>query len=90
MEEIIANHEKIDSVCVIGVPDQTWGNAVRAVVVLKQGAQATEDEIISWCRDKMTGFKRPKQVVFADALPLSPVGKVLRKQVRELYGAVEA
>ena len=90
VEEILANHEKIDSVCVIGVPDHTSGNAVRAVVVLKQGVRATEDEIITWCRDKMTGFKRPKQVVFAEALPLSPVGKVLRKQVKELYGGVEA
>lgn len=86
VEEILVEHEKIDSVCVIGVPDRTWGNAVRAVVVLKQGAQATEDEIITWCRDKMTGFKRPKQVIFAETLPLSPVGKVLRKQVKELYG----
>ncbi len=89
VEEILTNHEKIDSVCVIGVPDHTWGNAVRAVVVLKKGVQASEDEIMSWCRDKMTGFKRPKQVVFAEALPLSPVGKVLRKQVKELYGGVE-
>jgi len=89
VEEIIANHEEVDSVCVIGVPDKTWGNVVRAVIVLKDGAQATEDEIISWCRDKMTGFKRPRQVVFADTLPVSPVGKVLRKQVKELYGGVE-
>ncbi|HPI92763.1 MAG TPA: AMP-binding protein [Deltaproteobacteria bacterium] len=89
VEEILARHAKIDSACVIGVPDDTWGHAVKAVVVLKQGAQATEDEIILWCRDKMTGFKRPKQVVFAEALPLSPVGKVLRKQVKELYGGVQ-
>jgi acyl-CoA synthetase (AMP-forming)/AMP-acid ligase II len=89
VEEILSGHEKIDSVCVIGVPDKTWGNAVRAVVVLKQGASGTEEEIISWCRDKMTGFKRPKQVVFAETLPLSPVGKVLRKQVRDLYGGGE-
>jgi len=86
VEEILGQHEKVDSVCVIGVPDATWGNAVRAVVVLKPGASATADEIMAWCRDKMTGFKRPKHVVFAEALPLSPVGKVLRKQVKELYG----
>jgi len=86
VEEILVQHEKIDSVCVIGVPDETWGNAVRAVVVLKQGKSASEDEIITWCRDKMTGFKRPRSVVFADAFPMSPVGKVLRNQVRELFG----
>lgn len=86
VEEILARHEKVDAACVIGVPDATWGNAVQAVVVLKPGASATADEIMAWCRDKMTGFKRPRHVVFAEALPLSPVGKVLRKQVRELYG----
>ncbi len=86
VEEIMVRHEMIDSVCVIGVPDDTWGNIVRAVVVLKPGMAATEQEIISWCKDKMTGFKRPKSVVFADAFPMSPVGKVLRNKVREDYG----
>ncbi len=86
VEEIMSQHEMIDSVCVIGVPDDTWGNIVRAVVVLKPGMAATDQEIISWCKDKMTGFKRPKSVVFADAFPMSPVGKVLRNKVREDYG----
>lgn len=86
IEEILVQNEKIDSACVIGVPDETWGNTVRAVVVLKQGKQASEDELITWCKDKMTGFKRPKSVVFADAFPMSPVGKVLRNRVREIYG----
>jgi acyl-CoA synthetase (AMP-forming)/AMP-acid ligase II len=86
VEEIMAQHEMIDSVCVIGVPDDTWGNIVRAVVVLKPGMTASDQEIISWCKDKMTGFKRPKSVVFAQAFPMSPVGKVLRNKVREDYG----
>jgi acyl-CoA synthetase (AMP-forming)/AMP-acid ligase II len=87
VEEILVLHEKIDAACVIGIPDEKWGHAVKAVVVLKPGSSATEDEIISWCRDKMTGFKRPRQVAFAETLPLSPVGKVLRNKVREIYGA---
>jgi acyl-CoA synthetase (AMP-forming)/AMP-acid ligase II len=86
VEEVLSAHEKIDSVCVIGVPDGTWGNIVRAVVVLKRGKSAAEEEIIAWCKDKMTGFKRPKSVVFAEGLPLSPVGKVLRSKVKEMYG----
>lgn len=86
VEEVLSGHEKIDSVCVIGVPDETWGNIVRAVVVLKPGKAAAEDEIISWCKDKITGFKRPKSIVFAEELPLSPVGKVLRSRVKEMYG----
>ena len=86
VEEIISGNEKVGSVCVIGIPDQTWGHSVRAVVVIKDGQKATEDELIAWCRSRMTGFKRPKSVLFADSLPLSPVGKVLRSQVKDLYG----
>jgi fatty-acyl-CoA synthase len=86
VEEILAQHEKIDSACVIGVPDETWGSVVRAVVVLKPGKTATEEEIIAWCKDKMTGFKRPKSVMITESFPLSPVGKVLRSKVREIYG----
>jgi acyl-CoA synthetase (AMP-forming)/AMP-acid ligase II len=90
IEELLGTHEKVDSVCVIGVPDETWGNSVRAVVVLKSGLTATEEEIISWCKDKMTGYKRPRSVVFADSFPMSPVGKVLRNKVREMFGTGQA
>jgi long-chain acyl-CoA synthetase len=71
---------------VIGVPDETWGSTVRAIIVPYEGVQLTQGEIIEWCRDKMTGFKRPKSVIIVDALPLSPVGKVMRAQVKEKYG----
>jgi acyl-CoA synthetase (AMP-forming)/AMP-acid ligase II len=86
VEEILSRHEKIDSVCVIGVPDETWGSVVRAVVVLGPEQRASEEELIAWCRDKMSGYKRPRSVVFAHAFPLSPVGKVLRSKVRDIYG----
>ncbi|MDD5712753.1 MAG: class I adenylate-forming enzyme family protein [Smithellaceae bacterium] len=86
VEEILESHPKVEHACVIGVPDETWGSTVRAILVLYEGTQATQEEIIEWCRDKMTGFKRPKTVVFAEALPLSPVGKVMRAQVKEKYG----
>ncbi|HPJ92825.1 MAG TPA: AMP-binding protein [Deltaproteobacteria bacterium] len=86
VEEILSGNEKVDSVCVIGIPDEIWGQKVRAVVVLKDGQAATEEEIIAWSKSRMTGFKRPKSIVFANSLPLSPVGKVLRSQVKGLYG----
>lgn len=86
VEEIILGNEKVDSVCVIGIPDEIWGQKVRAVVVLRDGQAATEEEIITWSKNRMTGFKRPKSVVFASSLPLSPVGKVLRSRVKALYG----
>jgi len=60
------------------------------VVELQGGEEATQEEIINWCRDKMTGFKRPKSVIFTDSLPLNPVGKVMRSQVKEKYGKLSA
>jgi len=86
VEEILESHPKVAHVCIIGVPDETWGHTVRAVIELRDGEKATQEEIIDWCRDKMTGFKRPKSVVFIDSLPLNPVGKVLRSQIKEKYG----
>jgi acyl-CoA synthetase (AMP-forming)/AMP-acid ligase II len=86
VEEILESHPKVEHACVIGVPDETWGSTVRAIIVAYEGEQLTQGEIIEWCRDKMTGFKRPKTVVFAKELPLSPVGKVMRAQVKEKYG----
>jgi acyl-CoA synthetase (AMP-forming)/AMP-acid ligase II len=86
IEEILETNPKVRYACIIGVPDPTWGQAVRAVIELRKGESATEEEIIDFCRDKMTGFKRPKSVVFADSLPLTPVEKVLRRKVVEKYG----
>ncbi|MCD6571273.1 MAG: acyl--CoA ligase [Deltaproteobacteria bacterium] len=86
VEEIIESHPKVSHVCVIGVPDETWGHTVRAVIELRQGEKATQEEIISWCKDKMTGFKRPKSVIFVDSLPITTVGKVMRGKVKEKYG----
>lgn len=86
VEEILESHPKIEHACVIGVPDETWGNVVRAIIVLHEGLMTTQEEIIDWCRDKMTGFKKPKSVIIVDSLPLSPVGKVMRSQVKEKYG----
>jgi acyl-CoA synthetase (AMP-forming)/AMP-acid ligase II len=86
VEEILESHPKVEHACVIGVPDETWGSIVRAILVLHEGYTDTQEEIIDWCRDKMTGFKRPKSVIIVDSLPLSPVGKVMRAQIKEKYG----
>ena len=86
VEEIIQSHSKIDSVCVIGVPDEEWGNTVRAVVTLKEGLQMEEQEIIDFCRDKMAGYKIPRSVKIVKEIPVSPVGKVLRQKVRDQFG----
>ncbi len=83
IEEIICSHPSVQMAAVIGVPDSQWGEAVKAVLVLKEGAKATEDEIIKFSGDKLAGFKKPKAVEFVDSLPLNPAGKVLKKVLRE-------
>ena len=86
VENVLHSHPKIEEAAVIGVPDPEWGQEPRAVVVLKKGETATQEEIIEFCRSKLSGFKRPRSVVFIDALPRNPMGKVLRKKLREEYG----
>ncbi|MHA1265965.1 MAG: class I adenylate-forming enzyme family protein [Candidatus Helarchaeota archaeon] len=89
VEEVIMDHPKVDNVCVIGVPDDEWGETVRAVIVPKKGVEITAGEIIGWCKGKIASYKKPRSVVFTNKLPLSPVGKVLRAKIKELYGKPE-
>jgi len=76
----------VEYAALLGVPDETWGEAVRAVVQLKGGESATEEEIKAFCRGKMAGYMVPKSVVFVEDLPVTAVGKVLRRKVKEKYG----
>jgi acyl-CoA synthetase (AMP-forming)/AMP-acid ligase II len=86
VENVLHSHPKVEEAAVIGVPDPEWGQEPRAVIVLKKGKAATSEEIIEYCRSKLSGFKRPRSVVFLDSLPRNPMGKVLRKKLREEYG----
>ncbi|MFX1449715.1 MAG: class I adenylate-forming enzyme family protein, partial [Promethearchaeota archaeon] len=86
VEEILLEHPKIDQVAVIGVPDEEWGETVRAVVVLKEGETMTKEEVISTVEGKIAGYKKPRSVVFTNKFPISPVGKILRQKIREQYG----
>jgi acyl-CoA synthetase (AMP-forming)/AMP-acid ligase II len=86
VEQVILEHPAVLDVCVIGVPDEKWGSSVRAVVQLKEGKEATEEEIIMICQDKLASYKKPSSVVFVDDFPMSPVGKVLRSKIREQHG----
>jgi acyl-CoA synthetase (AMP-forming)/AMP-acid ligase II len=86
VENVLYSHPKIEEAAVIGVPDLEWGQEPRAIVVLKKGEAATAEEIVEYCRSRLAGFKRPRSVVFLDTLPRNPMGKVLRKKLREDHG----
>jgi len=86
VEAVLHSHPKIEDVAIIGVPDVEWGEQPRAIIVLKQGETATTEEIMEYCREKIASFKRPRSVVFVDELPRNPMGKVLKRLLREKYG----
>jgi acyl-CoA synthetase (AMP-forming)/AMP-acid ligase II len=85
VEDIIYKHPAVFEAAVIGVPDDMWGESVKACVVLKPGAQAAEDEIINLCKEHLASYKKPKSVDFIDALPKNLTGKILKAQLREKY-----
>ena len=87
VESAIFGHPAIAEVAVIGVPDDKWGEAVKAVVVLKEGADVSPDEIIAFARTRIAGFKAPRTVDFIEALPRNPSGKILKRELREPYWA---
>ncbi|MEW6554738.1 MAG: long-chain-fatty-acid--CoA ligase [Actinomycetota bacterium] len=83
VEQVLYEHPAVLTAAVVGVKSEKWGEEVTAVISLKQGAEATEEEIIALCRNKIAGYKCPKRVVFKETIPTSALGKVLRRQVRE-------
>jgi acyl-CoA synthetase (AMP-forming)/AMP-acid ligase II len=85
VEEVIYTHPAVSEAAVIGLPDPTWGENVTAVVVLRQGMTATEDEIVAVCRDRLAGYKKPKQVFFIDELPKNVSGKILKRELRDQF-----
>jgi acyl-CoA synthetase (AMP-forming)/AMP-acid ligase II len=91
VEEVVGSHEAVQDVAVIGIPDEKWGEAIKAVVVLNAGYEPSEalaKEILDYCRGKIAGYKRPKSMDFLkdDEMPRTPTGKILHRILREKYG----
>ena len=85
VEEVLYTHPAVSEAAVVGLPDPTWGENVTAVVVLREGATATEAEIIATARDRLAGFKKPKRVIFIDELPKTVSGKIVKRELRERF-----
>ena len=83
VEDILFQHPKVELAAVIGAPDEKSGEVVKAFIQLKPGETATEEEIFDFSKEKMAGYKRPRQIEFRESLPVSNVGKVLRRVLRD-------
>jgi acyl-CoA synthetase (AMP-forming)/AMP-acid ligase II len=85
VEDVLFSHPAVAEVAVIGVPDEKWGETIKALVVLAEGESASEEELIRWCKDKAAGFKAPTSVEFRDELARTATGKLQKFKLRKPY-----
>jgi acyl-CoA synthetase (AMP-forming)/AMP-acid ligase II len=85
VEDVIVTHPAVKEVAVIGIPDEKWGEAVKAFVVPMEGAQITEQEVLDYCKERMASLKKPKSVDVLPELPRNPYGKIMKTALREPF-----
>ncbi|KQX73824.1 AMP-binding protein [Aeromicrobium sp. Root472D3] len=85
VERVLAEHPAVAEIAIIGVPDDRWGETVKAVVAFRPGQSATPDELIAFARERLAGYKAPSSIDVVDALPRNPSGKILKRDLRKPY-----
>ena len=85
VENALMSHDDIVDAAVVGIPDDKWGEAVKSFVVVKEGVDLKEEDIISYVRTQIAGYKCPKSVNYVEQLPRNPSGKILRRELRDPY-----
>ena len=90
VEEVLSQHRGVAEVAVIGVPDERWGEALKALIVPLPGAQVRADELIAFARERLAGYKLPRSVEVVETLPRTPSGKVLKLELRDRYRSLSA
>jgi acyl-CoA synthetase (AMP-forming)/AMP-acid ligase II len=89
VEGVILSHPSVETCAVVGIPDPKFGEAVMAVIKLRSGFSATEEEIIAHCKAHLSSYKKPRRVVFMETFPMNEAGKVQKAKLREKYANIE-
>jgi acyl-CoA synthetase (AMP-forming)/AMP-acid ligase II len=89
IEAVLEGDEAVEEAAVIGVPDPDWGEAIKAIVVLKKGAAATREDLQAYARERLASYKMPAYITFVDELPRNPLGKVLKTDLRKEHGGAD-
>ena len=84
LDNILFDHPKILEACTVGIPDEYRGETIKAFIVVKEGETLTEEDVIRYCKENMAAYKVPKIIEFADELPKTAVGKILRRKLRDM------
>jgi len=84
VDNVLFDHPKVLEACCVGISDSYRGESLRAFVVVREGETLSSDEVIAFCKERLAAYKVPREVVFLDELPKTVVGKILRRELRDL------